>query len=404
MKCCKLVLLVLFFVCSMMVAVPCSAARFGSLPNGRVETFVSFDEGNLPEGIAIHKGTMYVSNSYLNEDGLLIPEVLRIDPAGDVSVFTSFHPTSNPEAFGRVGLAIGPGGDVLAAIQTLEPETQGVWRIGADGEKMRLPGSQNMVLPNALTFDARGNLYVTESLRFTDTGISGGVWRFAPDGTGELWIESPLLSPESLQHPLGIPPVGANGIAFHPPNGLYVANTQKGLVVNIGINPDGSPSEPRVVAESPSLLTLDGIAIDAHGDLHGAIPGFAVLTAIGPALGLPIPPDGVPPIVEIDPATGDVTRDSLAEFDDLFDIPLSLTFDGKSVFVTNGAMDLSPVPIPEPGPGVIEVGLGEAGFPVLGQGRLIGGPGHTVVANVPEPSSIILVITTVVCLSLRGRR
>ena len=67
-----------------------------------------------------------------------------------------------------------------------------------------------MFLPNAMTFDARGNLYVTESLRFTDTGVSGGVWRFAPDGTSELWIEDPLLSPESLQHPLDIPPVGAN--------------------------------------------------------------------------------------------------------------------------------------------------------------------------------------------------
>ena len=96
-------------------AAACTAAKFGNLSNGQAETFVPFAEGNLPEGIAIHKDVMYVSNSYPTVDGL-VSEVLRIRPDGDVSVLTSFDATSNPDAFGRVGLAIGPGGDVLAAI------------------------------------------------------------------------------------------------------------------------------------------------------------------------------------------------------------------------------------------------------------------------------------------------
>jgi hypothetical protein len=104
------------------------------------------------------------------------------------------------------------------------------------------------------------------------------------------------------------------------------------------------------------------------------LPGFAVATAIG----LPVPEDGLPPIVEIDPATGEVTRSGLAEFDGIFDFPTSLAFDGESVFVVTAALrGFSPVPIPEPGSAVIEVGVGVRGFPRVA---------------VPEPSSWLLLL------------
>lgn len=364
----KLALLFPLFAFHLIIVATCSTVKSGSLPSGAAQTFVHFLEGNSLEGIAIHKDAIYVGHRRPTVNGLA-SEILSIDPDGNVSLFATFDPpASDPAVFGIGGLAIGPGGDVLAAVQTLDPTTHGVWRIGAEGEKTRLPGSELISFPNSLTFDARGNLYVTDSLRFTDTGeLSGGIWRFEPDGTSELWIEGPLLSPVAIEHPLGIPPVGANGIAFHPPTCLYVANSQAGQILEIGINPDGSPTEPNVVAGGPCLLTVDGIAVDVNGRIHGTISGFAVLTASAPKLDLQIPSDGVPPVVEVDPATGEVTRDNLAPFDASFDFPLSLAFDGKSVFVTNGALrGFSPVSIPEPGPSVIEVGVGVRGFPVFG--------------------------------------
>ena len=66
-----------------------------------------------------------------------------------------------------------------------------------------------------------------------------------------------------------------------PPNRLYVANTEKGLVAQIPINVrDGSAGEPTLVAAGPGLATADGLAVDAHGGLHAVIPGHAVLATL----------------------------------------------------------------------------------------------------------------------------
>jgi hypothetical protein len=83
----------------------------------------------------------------------------------------------------------------------------------------------------------------------------------------------------------------------------------------------------------------------------------------------------------------------------LFDFPVSLTFDGKSVFVTNAAFPgLSPLPIPEPGPSVVQVGVGAPGFPVLGEGLLVGGS-----TAVPEPTALALAALALVLLVLRRK-
>ena len=376
------------------------AAKFGGLAAGQAETLVAFADGDSPEGITVHKDTLYVGNRHLSVDGL-VSEILRISPDGVISPLATFEPpATDPNAQGVLGLAIGRQGDVLAAVHTLDAATHGVWRLGSEGDITRLPGSEAISFPNALTFDARGNLYVTDSLRFTPAGtLTGGVWRFTPDGTSELWLEHPALGPSTLQHPLGIPPVGANGIAFHPGKGLFVANTQNGELLNIAINPDGTPQEPVIVAGGPTLLTLDGIALDAKGHVHGVVPGFAVLTSIAPLVGLPIPPDGVPPVVAVDPTSGSVARSSLASFDELFDFPVSVAFDGESVFATNAAFrGLSPLPIPEPGPSVVEIGVGVPRFPIFGNGRLVGGP-----TTIPEPSTLVVTLMLLVGLVAKAR-
>lgn len=46
------------------------------------------------------------------------------------------------------------------------------------------------------------------------------------------------------------PPLGANGIAFRH-NVLYVASTEKGLIAQVPVLPDGSPGALSVVAQGP---------------------------------------------------------------------------------------------------------------------------------------------------------
>jgi len=229
-----------------------------------------------------------------------------------------------------------------------DPSVHGVWRITCNGSRRaRLPGSERMTFPNALTFDARGNLYVTDS-------FGGAVWRFPlvdarrhpAYGIGRPWAEHELLAP-APDDPLGFPLPGANGIGFDRPNRLYVANTEKGLVARVPINRNGSAGEAMVVATG--LATADGLAVDARGGVHVVIPGHAIL--------------GMSPLVRVDPRTGSTTAGVAPGEWGEFDVPLSLAFGtGRhrtSIFATNG--DLPGVPPEERLPGVVEVNVGVPG-------------------------------------------
>jgi sugar lactone lactonase YvrE len=194
-----------------------------------------------------------------------------------------------------------------------------------------------MKTPNALAFDAGGNLYVSDS-------EDGTVWRFPPTGLGTLWIRHTLLAPDPS---FG---VGANGIAFVPPRSLYVANTDQGLIARIPIQDNGQPGEPEVVAASFELLTVDGLAADVHGDLHAVIAGAALF--------------GTAPLVQVDPESGEVTPSTSDA--DSFDFPTSLAFGGgprdhRSVYVVNAG--LFPEDRPDAAPGIVRVGVNVPGLP-----------------------------------------
>lgn len=341
-----------------------SAESFGGpavATAGQVETVMSLSAtpANHPEGVAVDRdGVVFVGNRRA-EGGLFVSEILKRDPDGKISTFATLGVTVSGGNEGVLGLTVDRGGDVYAAVVDFGfdgvDNVHGVWRIRRGGSVLeRLPGSESIVYPNALTFDASGNLYVTDS-------FGGAVWRFG-FGAGEtfsVWVTHDLLAPRP-DNPLGFNLPGANGIAFypHPSPRLYVANTEKGLISRIPIKPDGTAGAPNVVADTGpfgALGTIDGIAVDVRGDIHGVIPGFAVL--------------GTAPLVRVEASTGAITSTVIyrAEFAE-FDVPLSLAFgtraaDRLSVFVTNGDLPGIPPEGPgEPGPGLLRVEVGVAGL------------------------------------------
>jgi sugar lactone lactonase YvrE len=124
---------------------------------------------------------------------------------------------------------------------------------------------------NALTFDAQGNGYVSDSFQ-------GIIWQIPPHGTGggpaTVWKADPLLGPGT-----GLtPPFGANGVEFSPPGcapggaggfpsckALFVANTAYHQIIQIAVNSDGS-----VGAATPFITGInapDGIAFDSNGNM-----------------------------------------------------------------------------------------------------------------------------------------
>jgi gluconolactonase len=115
-------------------------------------------------------------------------------------------------------------------------------------------GGHELVLPNAIAFDAAGNLYLTESWSATEPGP--GLLRIAPDGSGELWSGGPFLF--------------ANGVAVAPDqSAVYVAETWSRRITRVPIAGDGSASAPELLAELPGVLP-DGLGVGPDGRLYVA--------------------------------------------------------------------------------------------------------------------------------------
>ena len=156
----------------------------GAAADGHVDTLVAFDPaaGEFPEGIAADKtGNLYVSMFVLDQ-------IRRVDPTGAQTVFTQLAQGAAPaglklDASGT--LYVAASGFNLAAGQT-DATTRGVYRVGRGGSAQRIPGTEAILFPNDLTFDKRGNLYVTDP-------AGGAAWRIDRNGAVERWADDPQL-------------------------------------------------------------------------------------------------------------------------------------------------------------------------------------------------------------------
>lgn len=318
------------------------------LAPGDVRTTLELGFPNSPEGIAFDKrGNMFVGNRFLDfAASKTLSRIIKVRRNGTMSTFATL-PDLDVSGIGVLGLVTDRRGNVYAAFNSGDEATSGIWRINRRGTKQkRLAGSEKMIFPNALTFDDHGNLYATDS-------FGGSIWRFPAgghhdDGSCAEWAQDFLLTTTFIDTGFG-PLPGANGIAFFPPNHLYIANTDRNIIVGIDIADDGSAGAAQVIAGVPSP---DGVAVDAHGDIYTVIPPAVPLFFSSPVVRIDRATMGFVPIV-IDPAL-------LPNFN----LTLSLAFGrgkGKrSVFVTNGAL-LGPIE-GIAGPGVVEVGIGVRGY------------------------------------------
>ena len=297
------------------------------LREGEARTVAAFDATNseLPEGVAVDKvGNLFVT---------LAPrgEVWRIAPDGSRALFAEFAMSPESPLPGALGLAVDAPGNVYAALATADPTSHGVWRVSRDGQtKERLPGTEVISFPNALTLDHEGNVYVTDSLQ-------GSVWRIPSGGSAELWTQDTLLEPN-----LELSPVGANGISFRQ-NALLVANSSRFSIVSISIERDGTAGEAEVFFQGELGFVPDGIAMDVHGNVYVANPISGVVQRL---------------------SADDMSLTVIATDVQGLDDPTSLAFgSGKgsrqSVFVANSTffgMDI--------GASVVEIGVGASGLPL----------------------------------------
>jgi sugar lactone lactonase YvrE len=114
-----------------------------------------------------------------------------------------------------------------------------------------IPGSAG---PNGLAFDGAGNVYISDSFQ-------GVIWRTAATGGAvTAWVTGALLSTT------GVPPFGANGIAFNNAGtAMFVANTGNDTIVQIPVMAGGTAGTPAVFVNS--INGADGLLIDGSDNI-----------------------------------------------------------------------------------------------------------------------------------------
>src|SRR3954465_2186743 len=221
-----------------------------------VHVVASFPEstGQNPEGMPIpHDGTLFVSVSPLGDVWRIPPGSNRPQPFAHVSGIVPGRD------FGLLGLAGDGAGNGYGAVQSANPDANGVWRFDRDtGTATRLPGTAAIGLPYGLAFDKQKNLYVTDSAR-------GAIWRIPRGGTASIWLQDTALTGNGS---LGLN-LGANGLAIQR-GVLTVTNTERRTVLQIP-KVGGQPGPISLLASLPAGDNPDGVTLDVFGDAFVAM-------------------------------------------------------------------------------------------------------------------------------------
>ena len=114
-------------------------------------------------------------------------------------------------------------------------------------------GSNGFPAPNAMVFDAQGNLYISDSFQ-------GAIYRIDNVAGCATPCAVSLVSHDNLLATAGFPPFGANGLAIDPGGTtLFIANTGDNRVLKM----DLGTKAVSVFAES--LPGADGLVFDGDG-------------------------------------------------------------------------------------------------------------------------------------------
>jgi sugar lactone lactonase YvrE len=158
--------------------------------------------------------------------------------------------------------------------------------------------ADGFVTPNFPAVAPDGTVYVSDSNEQGTPG--GGVYRFAPDGTGGLWCDTPLNF--------------ANGVALAD-SSVYVVESFRPGVSRIPIGADGAAGPVEPVLDLPDTVP-DGIAFGPDGLLYiGCYEPSQVLRA--------------------DLATGEVETVLADPTAHLLCHPTNLAFRGSELFTSN---------------------------------------------------------------------
>ncbi len=197
--------------------------------------------------------------------------VYQVSPDGKVSELTTLPAGSVPN-----GITMDRQGNLVYC----DLGKKAVMRVTQSGQVSVIAdrvGTLLLTLPNFASYDAEGNLYVSNSsTRDINTALTelskpepnGALVRIRPDGKGEIVATGIYL---------------ANGTAIDPKEeAVYVLESTRNDCLRIAIKKDGTFGKPEVYAKDFPALP-DGMAFDVDGNLYITLPAVVKDGGLAPA-------------------------------------------------------------------------------------------------------------------------
>ena len=300
---------------------------------GAVQIFALIPSGfPMVEGLAVGPDGKVYSPTF-NPTGSGLSQLFTFDPQGHLLKQVSITGSSPA----MLGLAVIPG--TINALLVIDFGASQVLMV--DPTKDTNNAVPCITVPsvptppghglNALTFDAAGNVYISDS-------FAGAIWVYTPGKTASTYCSpstpaTPWLGPNdpTLLPSNGVPPFGANGVEFNNAGDtMFVCNTAMDWIVEI---PVADPTSLSVFTNS--INGCDGIAIDRSDHIWAAANQADEIVVVDSTTGKAIAKLG-----DFDGVNHGVTNGLL--------FPASPAFspDGKWLYVTNLELDLRTVTTP----------------------------------------------------------
>ena len=197
--------------------------------------------------------------------------IYKVSPDGQVSELCTLPAGSIPN-----GIALDRNGDVIYC----DLGKQGVYRATQSGQVTLIAdhvGDVKLTLPNFCSYDAEGNLYVSNTSPLdvnnsmpdiVDPKPSGAVVRIRPDGRSDV-VATGIYA--------------ANGTAIDPKEeALYVLQSSTNDCLRIALRKDGTFGSPEKFSEGFPALP-DGMAFDVDGNMYITLPGRVEGGSFAPA-------------------------------------------------------------------------------------------------------------------------
>lgn len=208
-----------------------------------LKPFASFsaEKQEFPESITRDRqGNLYLGLTFAQT-------VKKVTPDGRQSDFAHI-----PDDF-LLGITIDPFGNVVVAAAS------GIWKVSPAGHVWLFADVPGHISLNDLTYDHRGNLYVSDDSLFV-------IWKIDSQGHARVWSKDPHYVVTDQTFPI---PTGCNGLAFTKDmRTLYVTNTSDGFLLAVEVRPSGEAGPVRVIASGPQMVGVDGIRTDEDDNVY----------------------------------------------------------------------------------------------------------------------------------------